>query len=822
MCRLLLLLVWFLAAASPALAQFQVSTAVQFDTVSTRMVGPDMVYLRIVAPAVPWSIDVLEIDLTNPYLEVKAVKAHDLRAGGFETTTSMATRNDAPNHRVVGAINADFFGGAGEVNSIHVGDGEIVRRERPNYPAIGFDTSNRPFLSRAVAGGAVRAASGSVAISGYNEARGSNQLVLFNRYRGASTGTDGSGTEVLIRPLSDWVVNDTLLAVVEAIEMGVGNHAIPAGKAVLSGHGTAATFLQSNVQVNDTVRVYQRVTPGPALVEDMVAGNPFLIRNGVPEALDSGNFNVDRHPRTAVGFNADTTKLYFVTVDGRQSSSAGMSNFELRDFLLQMGLADALNLDGGGSTTMVVRGDIVNSPSGGAERPVGNALIAVATAPDGPLAHIQTTPTFNKLFHGRSVQLRVTGADEYYRPIDIDPSRITYSVDPPLGTVSPEGRFTAGLEAGTGYLYVTYDGLRDSVQVEVKTVGRLDVFPVVATTDTQRPISFRLQAFDTDGVEQALRPEWVSWAAADTTVGTVSTSGVFRGRAEGTTEVVATVLSDFSASATVNVELASGTVVLDPLDSTEGWTLASEGLVDMEATTLTAVDDPAAPTGRSLHLRYAFTESSAHVSYLHLNTDLPITAVPDSVNFFLRSDGANHIVRLHFEDHAGNEFAMAVPRFANDSTAYALMPGPISRLSADAVFPIRLRAIRIQLAYKDGRVAGKRYEGDLFLDNLYVSYPGYTTSVTDGPEIPERFAFLGNYPNPFTGTTTITYRASRTETVRFVLYDLLGREQALAVEHSVTPGEHSFVLDAGHLASGIYILRADTDGARPLKITVLR
>jgi exopolysaccharide biosynthesis protein len=81
-----------------------------------------------------------------------------------------------------------------------------------------------------------------------------------------------------------------------------------------------------------------------------------------------------RNPRTIVGTTADG-KILFVTIDGRQTTSVGTTLRETAAVAQSLGITDAVNLDGGGSTTMAVAGQVVNKPSGGTERSVGDALI---------------------------------------------------------------------------------------------------------------------------------------------------------------------------------------------------------------------------------------------------------------------------------------------------------------------------------------------------------------------------------------------------------------------------------------------------------------
>jgi exopolysaccharide biosynthesis protein len=87
-------------------------------------------------------------------------------------------------------------------------------------------------------------------------------------------------------------------------------------------------------------------------------------------------FSAARHPRSAIALDRDSTTLLLVVVDGRRPWSVGMSLAELGDALLSMGALEGMNLDGGGSSALWVRGEIVNFPSDPTgERAVGNALV---------------------------------------------------------------------------------------------------------------------------------------------------------------------------------------------------------------------------------------------------------------------------------------------------------------------------------------------------------------------------------------------------------------------------------------------------------------
>lgn len=99
--------------------------------------------------------------------------------------------------------------------------------------------------------------------------------------------------------------------------------------------------------------------------EDVMVSGPQLLKARRPAPLDSAGFCTHRHPRTAVAVKGNW--VWFVTVDGRNDKAAGMSLVELANVLKWLGAEDAINLDGGGSTTMWVSGfpdgGIINHPS---------------------------------------------------------------------------------------------------------------------------------------------------------------------------------------------------------------------------------------------------------------------------------------------------------------------------------------------------------------------------------------------------------------------------------------------------------------------------
>jgi hypothetical protein len=156
---------------------------------------------------------------------------------------------------------------------------------------------------------------------------------------------------------------------------------------VITGRDAAAQELAANLKPGDSVEVAYTLQGAPTWpwlpttseLKAAASGGVVLVKNGVYG--DSEVFtDPARHPRTAAAVSTDRSKLYLLIVDGRSKASVGMTYRELAEFFLHMGVFEAVNLDGGGSSTLSVKlpafGSItaINTPSDGSERYVADGI----------------------------------------------------------------------------------------------------------------------------------------------------------------------------------------------------------------------------------------------------------------------------------------------------------------------------------------------------------------------------------------------------------------------------------------------------------------
>ena len=324
----------------------------------------------------PFAINALRLDLSQVRLDV--VHAMD-EAVGLETTSSIAERFGA-----IAAINGGYFRTTGTYRGDSTGtlqvDRTILSEPDRSRSAVGFVTSTA--TTRLVFGqidwtAEITAAGQKRPLDGINRARGADDLVLFTPGFHRTTLTDDSGIEAVVRS-----------GRVTDVHTAAGSTAIPPDGMVISARGKGREWVEATLRKGVAVSVAMRLHPtgggssNPwATAEDIVGAGPRLVASGRVEITTEREsmlptFATDRHPRTAIGVLGDGRALLLV-VDGRQPSlSVGMSLEELAQLLLEFGAVDAINLDGGGSTTMVVDKTIVNHPSDPAgERPVSDAIV---------------------------------------------------------------------------------------------------------------------------------------------------------------------------------------------------------------------------------------------------------------------------------------------------------------------------------------------------------------------------------------------------------------------------------------------------------------
>jgi hypothetical protein len=372
------------------------------DAIAGREIAPGIAYRQFADPRGPWVMNLVSVDLRRGDIEIRGARALDALKGR-ERVTDMVRRANATGVRVVAAVNADFFelkSGENENNQVIGGEWwkglKVTDSPYDTYDnahtQFGIDAARRPLMDRFILDGRAwdRGVVTPILTLNFNPTGKPEGTALYTSRYGAMTPLDTTRRTIEAALAAVGRRGDTLIFVRQGAVSTTSGSSIPSGGAVLAAYGTGARGKEVQAMADgDTVKILLATVPriargrGPATI---IGGWPRILRDGENVAGDaatvegtlSGNAEA-RHPRTAVGFSRDSSTLLLLTVDGRSENSGGMTLVALAGMMRQLGAWQAMNFDGGGSTTMVIDGKVVNHPSDQAgERAVGNALMILS------------------------------------------------------------------------------------------------------------------------------------------------------------------------------------------------------------------------------------------------------------------------------------------------------------------------------------------------------------------------------------------------------------------------------------------------------------
>ncbi|HLA24080.1 MAG TPA: phosphodiester glycosidase family protein [bacterium] len=344
----------------------QITVMVIPPWMATVKLPPSLAYekFRVATGSGTTAVHVLRVDPSSPAIQIRPVLAGDVDLGK-ETTSVIATRYDA-----LAGINGGFFAGSGSPLGMIVINGKLISAPLPKRTVFAISRTGQPVIAAFEFNGRVVTPDRTeLWVSAVNRPPHAGGVAVYTQEYGPLT--PNLGVAALVR-------ND----VVEAFFNG--RTLIPDGGYVLTANRSDAALLTGHLALGQPITLRLQISPDLEVL-NALGGGPRLVKDGqqsVPFAWEwfTLRFHDTRAPRTAVGIT-NAGKLIFVTVDGRSARNTGMTLGELSALMVHLGAVEAMNLDGGGSATMVVGGRIVNEPSDGRERPIGSALLVLRSGP---------------------------------------------------------------------------------------------------------------------------------------------------------------------------------------------------------------------------------------------------------------------------------------------------------------------------------------------------------------------------------------------------------------------------------------------------------
>lgn len=707
----------------------------------------------------------LEVDHPQEHLSFDALLGNEALTSP-ERLTSMARRRGA-----VAGINGDFFyiRTSNAPLGVHLQGGELFKSPASGRELaagmIHADGRRAPFLGHVRFHGAIAVSGSEIRkLAGWNEpAVPENGIVLYNeRWGQRAPGPDSpdmSGWPGLVH-----VVLDGTQTVTEVLD-GAPGPAFPPGGAVLVGRGEGGEWLKE--QAGTGVQFQVKHSLSPAGLHSAIGGNPRLLRNGRNMHVPGG----DIHPRTAIGFNEARSKIWLAVVDGRSPASRGASMHELAELMKELGATEAVNLDGGGSSTIVARTPgadapvLQNVPSDGGERRVPNGFGLFSSSAPGPLTKlfIQPPPPVGayametrelRLAPGSVYSPAVAATDDHLNPQEVSPEKLHWRIEPErLGLFDARGKLHVA-EAGQGRITVALGKGDGAVNADcpARVIGQpvlLEILPTELAVSPEQEVALVVNAVDARGFRAPLAPDNLRWEIRGD-VGRIDGS-LFIAAPKPASGAVTVSFGSLSRSAPVGI--GERPVQVATFEAAADW--STHAVPEVSSARISAADHLPYIRDReqALRLDYSFTGTTrTRAAYVRPRKGpLELEGRPLKLGAWIFGDGKGAWLRGQVVDSSGIartvDFAASV-----DWTGWRYVEAEIPQGTS---YPIALRSIYVVETRPDAQ-----YEGTVYFDELLA---------VRSPELDPAY-LEENLPLPDPANRPASIEMSREDDFRFVVF----------------------------------------------------
>ncbi|MEA4841464.1 MAG: phosphodiester glycosidase family protein [Bacteroidales bacterium] len=774
------------------------------DTLENHQVGPGTQYvsLRLTAPAKRLDVYFLKADLKDPHIEIRTALGKDSIYTG-EAPSALAKRISSDGNFYFAGTNGDFYATSGYVGypvSGNMVNGEIARIPGPRN-VFTIDDQKIPDIGIMSYNGSIQFGASNWAINSVNHLRGENELVLFNRHNGKYTHTNEYGTEVLIELLDgyNWGSNKTLKAKVVNIRKNVGNMAIPKGKAVISGHGTAAEQLNL-LSVNDEIDLRLNLTVNANSVSNftqMTGGDNYktMLQNGVVEQTSVWS---ELHPRTGLGYSQNKDTVIFCVVDGR-GLSIGATTKQLAILMKSAGAYTAFNMDGGGSSAMYVSeyGGPVNRTSDGNERAVANSVFIVSTAPiDNQISIIKPYRSSISLpEYGEHIP-KFYGYNQYGVLLNSDVQGVVLTCPETLGTIYGNKFIANGNTPGN--ITATYNGnVTASITVNLLPVSNLRIRLDSVMVDNRSDYPIEVIA-TTAGGESLISPAALNWSVSNPEICKIE-EGVVKALKNGKTTVTGQINS-VTDELQINVAIPSDPTMIGDSLKSSSWSLNASSFLNAQ------LNQTNLPINWNHGSAVNFVHTAGRSPFIKLINQRAFFGMPDTIKILMNiGDMAISRAIIYLKANNGTGTISYEINSFEQNKDFTLNV-PVNQLfdAADrAIYPIWFDNINFYIN-TSGMTEAKAYT--LAVKDILLVFKDFVISGLS----PVKSNNFSIYPNPVTNQTLyLQPKENNSQVLRTEIYSLTGQ---LLIRHQQGIYQGGVVsVPVKKLSSGTYLLKVYED-----------
>lgn len=472
-------------------------------------------------------------------------------------------------------------------------------------------------------------------------------------------------------------------------------------------------------------------------IDEALGGNAIIVKDG--QVFETPQTGADKEPRTAVGIKADG-KVIFLTVDGRQEPySAGLSMEELAELMISMGAVQAINLDGGGSSTFLSRTpgndilDVKNRPSDNSERSVANSWMIVSKEPiTHEFSSANITPNEESFTPNSNIQFIATGVDIAGASATLPKERLTWSIsNNSFGTIDEiTGLFTSNGKVGQAKALLSYSGnIVGETNFEIEVPNEISFYSSEISIDKNDSKSLGLSTlFNKRNVK--LNPNDIIWEVPEG-MGTVDENGILHTLDNILSGEIKATIKGTNLSASVKVTIGQLPIVLEDFEEGLGsWKSSTANRGEIASVDLTTYpDEPTRFGDHSLKLNYDLTSAQTGTTlgaYAGPIETINIPGNPKSIGMWVYATGEANGYWLRMNLIAGDGKSKTIDlvnqRPGIDWTGWKYVEAEIPDTYVGPFSLHPTQSIRIMSLKSGMQGEGPMTKGVLYVDNIRAVY----------------------------------------------------------------------------------------------------
>ena len=636
------------------------------------------------------NIHTLTIDLTSDNVKIAPVES-STEYGLKETALKLLNDSGA-----VAGVNADFFGLTGAYSASFgpvISDSELIsvgtdkNLNSKEYAAYFMTDTGNSFIDYLrFTADFVNDAGARLELASINKITELVYPMYFNSSAAPSTADIDKRIGGLVKIV---VENDTITYISqpgETVTCPDGNGYIIIVK------GTYADYANQNFHVGDHVSTRIESSIDLNSIQTAVGGAGRILVNG--EKANDGTIITGRQPRTALGISQDGNKLILMVVDGR-GTSIGATHDEMVALMKEYGAYNAMHLDGGGSSTMVVETadedelSVKNTVSEGTPRKIMTALGVFNTSQTGSLSQLKLEADTERAFVGESVKTKLIGYDSYYNKVDIPAEQVTYSVTGGNGNAA-NGILTA-YEPGIYTVTAEYGGFTASVNVTYSYAAAMTPSVSSISLDKGQSITLSFNGVDSEGYSAPLT-NGISYVLSNEDLGTISPNGTFTAVNNGTGYITC-----ISGTAVCHIPVSVGGT-LKTVESFENSPTVTFSSYPSNVTGSASVTSSASDGSKGLQLNYKLEKSDdTQAAYAKFKSPIVLNGTPKTITMSVKGNATNHWVRGKIIDASGNSYTIDFSKGVNWSGWNEVT----ANVPSEVTYPIKLETLYVAALTSD-------------------------------------------------------------------------------------------------------------------------